>query len=463
MINPLLAFYRCPEDVGELSLGGPVGDESGFFSFGREGVYYGQSAFATPSTFRGACLQDLSEHVTTRGSCLLLPFDASTIIQNLLGERYPIDAQARANGWKSSEALRRIYYSIRPVLPDSVRSALQRLYLRDWQQLRFPHWPLDTSVEQLIEKLLLLALRARGLTRVPFIWFWPDGASASAIVTHDVETTTGMNFIPRLIDVDAGFGIRSSFQLVPEERYQVEPGLIKEIRERDCEVNVHGLNHNENLFRDHRIFLKRCSFINRYLEEFGSEGFRSPCMYRNLEWMKALNIQYDMSVPNVAHLEPQRGGCCTVFPYFAGRILELPLTTIQDYSLFHILGDYSIEIWKTQIDLILKKHGLISFIIHPDYIVNKKSLATYTTLLTFLTNLAREMNIWMALPGEVNRWWRQRNEMKLLLTDGKWHIEGEGRERARIAFACIQGDQIEYRLGDSCEAVGGAKGLVRGI
>ena len=60
-----------------------------------------------------------------------------------------------------------------------------------------------------------------------------------------------------------------------------------------------------------------------------------------------------MSVPNVAHLEPQRGGCCTVMPYFIGDILELPLTTTQDYSLFHILGDYSIALWKQQIELIL--------------------------------------------------------------------------------------------------------------
>ncbi len=80
-------------------------------------------------------------------------------------------------------------------------------------------------------------------------------------------------------------------------------------------------------------------------------------MYRDQEWFDALEFSYDMSVPNVAHLEPQRGGCCTVMPYFVGDILELPLTTIQDYSLFHILGDYSIDLWKEQIDLILRRTG----------------------------------------------------------------------------------------------------------
>ena len=91
-------------------------------------------------------------------------------------------------------------------------------------------------------------------------------------------------------------------------------------------------------------------------------------MCRNQEWYDALDFNSYMSVSNVAHLEPQRGGRSTVMPFFIGRILELPLTTVQDYSLFHILGDYSIDLWKRQIDLIRERNGLISFITHPDYL-----------------------------------------------------------------------------------------------
>ena len=94
-----------------------------------------------------------------------------------------------------------------------------------------------------------------------------------------------------------------------------------------------------------------------------------------------------MSVPNAAHLEPQRGGCCTVMPYFVGDILELPLTTTQDYSLFHILGDYSTALWKAQTELILSKNGLISFITHPDYLSEQRALAVYTELLAHLAQL----------------------------------------------------------------------------
>ena len=96
-------------------------------------------------------------------------------------------------------------------------------------------------------------------------------------------------------------------------------------------------------------------------------------MYRNLDWYDAFDFSYDMSVPNVAHLEPKRGGCCTVFPFFVGDILELPLTTCQDYSVFYILKDHSIELWKKQFDLIRKRNGLISLLAHPDYLIGRRS------------------------------------------------------------------------------------------
>src|SRR3974377_2217094 len=94
-----------------------------------------------------------------------------------------------------------------------------------------------------------------------------------------------------------------------------------------------------------------------------------------------------MSVPNVAHLDPQRGGCCTVMPYFVGNILEIPLTTTQDYMLFHLLNDYSLDLWRMQTEAIMQKNGLVSFLIHPDYIIEKRARGTYRDLLTFLRQL----------------------------------------------------------------------------
>jgi hypothetical protein len=153
-----------------------------------------------------------------------------------------------------------------------------------------------------------------------------------------------------------------------------------------------------------------------------------------------------MSVPNVAHLDPQRGGCCTVTPYFIGRILELPLTTIQDYSLFHILNDYSIELWATQIAMIRAQHGLISFIVHPDYVIEQRARAVYLDLLAHLRRLHTERQVWLDLPRNVDHWWRSRDAMTVVRDCGGWSIKGPDSHRARLGYASLSEDRLVYRV-----------------
>ena len=133
-------------------------------------------------------------------------------------------------------------------------------------------------------------------------------------------------------------------------------------------------------------------------------------------------------------------------PYFIGNILELPLTTTQDYFLFHIIGDYSTKLWRQQINLVLQKHGLISFIIHPDYIVAKEPQCVYSELLHYLCQLRSEGQTWIALPREVDAWWRERSGMKLVADSAGWRIEGPGSDRARLAYARLEGDQVVYEI-----------------
>jgi hypothetical protein len=167
-------------------------------------------------------------------------------------------------------------------------------------------------------------------------------------------------------------------------------------------------------------------------------------MYREQSWYDAFEFAYDMSVPNVAHLEPQRGGCCTVMPYFVGDILELPLTTVQDYSLFFILEDYSTDLWRAQIEAIRAQHGLISVIAHPDYLCESRQRNVYVELLRHLASLRDKGETWVALPGEVSEWWRDRREMTLTRTGSSWRVEGRGSTRARVAYAELDGERVVY-------------------
>jgi hypothetical protein len=303
----------------------------------------------------------------------------------------------------------------------------------------------DTTVERLAERVLVLSMKAQRIDRVPFIWFWPEGATGATIMTHDVETQAGLSFLPQLMDIDDTFDIKASIQLIPQNRYQTSQRTLETMLNRGFEVNIQDLDHDGNLFSSRQEFLCRARSINRYLSAYGARGFRSGRLYRNVDWYDALDISYDMSVPNVGHLEAQQGGCCTVFPYFIGNILELPLTTIQDYCLLNILGKYSTELWRQQVALILEKHGLASFIIHPDYVRKPRALDIYRQLLAYLSDL-RESGVWVTIPGEVDRWWRQRSQMELVQRGGTWRVEGLGRERARLAWANLRGDRLTYDL-----------------
>jgi len=449
MTRAILEHYRCPEMRVTLALAGELSSEPGYFSFGPETVCFGRSSGRSLAPTPGNRLRDLSRDVTSDGPTLRLPFDLSEIVDNLRRERYAARGYAGSRSILSSEAIRRIYYRFRPLLGISVRKHLQKLFLRDWVKLPFPRWPVDTTVEQILERVLLLAMKAQGIESMPFIWFWPEGASSCLMVTHDVETEAGVHFIPRLMEIDEGFGVKSSFQLIPQKQYLLEEGLLKTIAARGFEVCIQDLEHVGNLFDDRDRFLLRAGSINQYLEKYQIQGFRAGRLYRNADWYEALNISYDMSIPNVAHLEAQRGGCCTVFPFFIDEILELPVTTVEDYSLFHILVSYSIDLWKNQIALIMEKHGLVSFIVHPDYIIDERALDVYKALLGHVSRLREQQHVWVALPRDVNRWWRERGEARLVADGGgHWRIEGPAQDRARIACASIRDDRLLYTMGN---------------
>jgi hypothetical protein len=416
---------------------------AGFFRFASAtcfGRHTGGKALSN-----GSGLADAIRDVRVSATAISLPFDPDEVAFNLRTEKY----KTRTDGNAASgveRLLRDIYYAARPLLGVHIRKYLQRFHLRGWERTSFPHWPLDTSVDQLAAQLLATIARSQGRERIPFVWFWPDGHSNAFVMTHDVEASAGKDFCHALMDIDDEFGIKASFQVVPEERYNVTAGFLDEIRRRGFEINVHDLNHDGHLYDNHETFLRRAQKINHYLREFNAEGFRSGVMYRNQDWYGALQCSYDMSVPNVASLDLQSGGCCTVMPYFIGDMVELPVTATQDYALFNLIGEYSTDLWNRQIEMIAARHGLISFIIHPDYIIEERAQQTYKTLLQHVSGLRLRGNTWFALPKEVNQWWRQRNDMRIIPQNGGWIIEGAGAERAQIAFAVVTQDEIHYEL-----------------
>ena len=440
-------FYRCPQSTADFKLAAPLRPRAGYFRIKGGPICYGQLSGAQPAATSNATLPEACHEFSGSGKTIQLPFDPAQVIANLRLERYKSDAEN--NG---GSLLRRLYYLLRPMMPVDVRKHLQRLSLRGWDRIPFPRWPVDRSVDRLYEWLLALAMEAEGTDEVPFVWFWPEGHSSCACITHDVETSIGRDFCGRLMDINDSYKIKTSFQVVPEERYEVLPAFLDSIRRRGFEVNIHDLNHDGHLFfSTHEQFLEKVGRINRYGKEFGARGFRSAVLYRKPEWMNELDFLYDMSIPNVGHLDPQRGGCCTLMPYFVGGLTEIPVTTTQDYTLFHILCEYSTRLWEEQVATITQAHGMASFIVHPDYLVEHRARQTYTQLLKYLSDLRTNQNLWIARPGEINDWWRARSQMSLTRKGDMWRVEGKGSERARVAYARVDGKKIVCQIEPECQ------------
>lgn len=439
-------YYRVPDALLSNVTVRAFSNESGFFRFGADATCYGRCASGVSKQIESTKQYDALGHVQIHLAGVQLPFDPDEIVENLRRERYARDVFNGGGKNVDREWMLKPYYALRDLVTPSLRRMLQKAYFGGWQKLSFPAWPVDFTVDTLHGRALALSMRVAGVRRVPFIWFWPDGAPNCLIMTHDVETRAGRDFTSQLMDLDETYGIRASFQVVPEDRYPVPDAYVREIRARGFEFNVHDLNHDGRLYQERQAFLRRAKKINEYARRYGARGFRAGSMHRRPDWYGAYEFSYDMSIPNVAHLEPQRGGCCTIFPFFIGDILELPLTTTEDYAVFRIMEDYSIALWKQQVDLIRQRNGLMSFIAHPDYLIERRARSVYEALLEHLRRAIIEEGIWAALPGEVDRWWRARSQMTLRQHGNSWEVEGPQAANARVAFALLDGDRVVYEL-----------------
>src|SRR5271154_6551036 len=218
MNQTFLEYFRCPQRFVRLSVKDGLSVTSGFFRFGDGVVAYGRYAGQRPADSERDHLRDARADVYCESGLVYLPFDLGEVVENLRLERYTKGGQ---NGSSGNDTIAQAYYAIRPLLPVALRRHLQRAYLGDWRKIAFPNWPVDHTVDSIVRGSMQELLRAQKLESIPFIWFWPDGASSGLIMTHDVETAKGRDFCEQLMNINDSFGIAASFQIVPEERYGV--------------------------------------------------------------------------------------------------------------------------------------------------------------------------------------------------------------------------------------------------
>ena len=128
--------------------------------------------------------------------------------------------------------------------------------------------------------------------------------------------------------------------------------------------------------------------------------------------MPELGSSYDSSFHDTDPFDAQPGGCCSILPYFLGDLVELPITLPHDFTLFEVLREPDIALWREKATWIAAHNGLVNVLVHPDYARTPERLRRYDRL---LGHLAAMDGGWHALPREVAAWWRRRSAFELAL------------------------------------------------
>jgi hypothetical protein len=295
------------------------------------------------------------------------------------------------------------FYTLKPFIPRPVQIFLRRQLALHVRRKNGYLWPIDP-----------LAVKPPGG------WpGWPDGKKFALLLSHDVDTAKGYNDALKLADIEEEMGFRSTFNFVPERYGVVALDLLGELKQRGFGIGVHGLKHDGKLFNSRKIFDERAPQINAYLKKWGTRGFATPSMIRNHDWMHELDIDHCVSTFDTDPFEPQPEPVGRIFPFWVPTTLpnqgfvELPYTLPQDSTLFVILQEKTIDIWKCKLDWIVEKQGMALLITHPDYMkiggdkcqLEEYPADYYTEFLQYLKNRYHGQ-YWHPLTMEMARFWK---------------------------------------------------------
>lgn len=284
--------------------------------------------------------------------------------------------------------LKKAYYKLaRPVMPISVRH-----YLQDRASRRV------ICRENFIWDELVKIVREQKKD-----WnIYPDGKKAALVLTHDVDTQEGFDNIPEILVLEQELGFRSSWNIVPY-KYNIDPGIIDLITAAGHEIGIHGYNHDGKLYYSEKIFDSRVPYINEAIKKYNASGFRSPMVHRNLFWLQKLDIKYDASCFDYDPYQPFPGGTGSIWPFRAGKFIELPYTLPQDHDLFYMMKRDDIGIWKKKTEWLIENNGIIMLITHPDYLLGGYK-EKYKEFLEFLSS---KDGLWHVLPKDIAEYWNE--------------------------------------------------------
>jgi glycosyltransferase involved in cell wall biosynthesis len=139
-------------------------------------------------------------------------------------------------------------------------------------------------------------------------------------------------------------------------------------------------------------------------------------MQHKLGWLHEVGVEYDSSTFDIDPFEPQPDAAETIFPFWVPGVpgegyVELPYTLVQDFSLFVVLRDRNIDVWKRKLDWVAEHGGMALLNTHPDYMCfegkpqrDEFPVAYFEEFLKYAQTQYGD-SCWQALPREVARYY----------------------------------------------------------
>ena len=274
----------------------------------------------------------------------------------------------------------------------------------------FPDWPTDYSYLSILH--LLRACGEPLDNPKIFMGPWPDGAKSAVCLSHDVDDIHGYRNMEGLLSCERQFGFQATYN-IPGMRYEVDMAHLKALEDEGFEIGIHGYRHRgETPFMTEPQIEDR---VKRTLERFKTlniQGYRSPALRRTTALLKILEryFQYDSSVPDTENYMNARGfnGSSIPYPYYSGKLLELPISVQQDGVLM-MLGYSSDDIlaaWKEKVRFLKSLGALIIVNTHPDPVFSGKD-AMRTAYARLLESIKEDKELHVTTLGKINHWVRE--------------------------------------------------------
>jgi len=327
--------------------------------------------------------------MTMEGGTVYFNFDPEETLSYILREEYSSPNRPLTS------LLPFHYHKVPPALRVLLGKLITRHQERKSARRRFPRPHFEPVVEALrdvCQKVLL------GITRRDYGWH--SGKKAAAIIFHDVDTLSGYKNIKEFREIEKSHGLKSVWNLVGAQIPSHE-SHIELLRSDGCEIALHGYNHDNRFpFLSEVEMRRRLDSLCKWLERYSIKGFRSPSLYRTPLMFHVIceYFDWDSSLPDTEFGK----GCCTVFPFHNGDVIEIPLTLTMDstYILCGKSPEEILSLWKRKIEVIYNIGGLITLTTHPEphFSGNTKMLKLYEDVLNVLMGYD---SLWFCLPGEL--------------------------------------------------------------